>query len=494
MMKQTLLLERVMDQTRMAVIEDGELCELHIERPGTENLTGNIYLGRVENVLPGMNAAFVDIGADKNGFLAAEDAVTALNASEGRRGPVRIGDLVRPGQAIPVQVVKAQPGAKGPRLTGRITLPGRLMALTPMESGVGVSKKIADADEREWLSAAGRALAGADGFGMILRTAADGADAAAIREEYARLSEHWRDIAGRAAHGVAPRLLYDDNSLSLRAVRDRLGAQTEALWVDDAGLCQQVRALADRLAPEYTGRVRRHEGDIPLFDVYRVDAQADKALQKYVWLKSGGSLVIEETEALTVVDVNTGKNVGRRDAGETILANNLEAARELMRQLRLRDIGGIVVADFIDMAGEAQKQALLDALRACAARDANRTKVVGITALGLVELTRKKARQSLGRQLLHTCPHCGGDGAVFAHETTARRAIRELWRRRRGGDATPMLIMAAPEVCGWMKTIGAPEGGATWALPTEGLEAGEYRLSPVDPAALPAGCKLLKRG
>lgn len=273
-----------------------------------------------------------------------------------------------------------------------------------------------------------------------------------------------------------------------------LTEDVEAVWSDDDLCYDRMKVLAESMAPALADRIRRHAGDVPLFDLYRVDSQADRALQRYVWLKGGGSLVIEETEALTVVDVNTGRNTGKRDSDDTILANNCEAARELMRQLRLRDIGGIVVADFIDMAGEAQKQALLDALRACAARDANRTKVVGITALGLVELTRKKARQSLGRQLLHVCPHCGGDGVVFAHETTARRAIRELWRRRRGGDATPMLLMAAPEVCGWMKTIGAPEGGATWALPTEGVEAGEYRLSPVDPAALPAGCKLLKRG
>ncbi len=492
MMKQTLLLERVMDQTRMAVVEDGALCELHIERPGSENLTGNIYLGRVENVIAGMNAAFVDIGTGKNGFLAAGAAITEHGEAGRGREPARIGDLARPGQPILVQAEKAQPGAKGPRLTCEIALPGRLMALLPFENGVGVSRKLTDAGERERLYHIGRALAGEQGFGMILRTAADGADEAALREEYARLSELWRDIRERASHNIGPRLLYNDNSLTLRAVRDRLGAQTDAIWTDDPEVYEEINGLARRLAPEYAERVRLHEGDIPLFDLYRVDAQADKALQKYVWLKSGGSLVIEETEALTVVDVNTGRNVGKRDVEQTILQNNLEAARELMRQLRLRDIGGIIVADFIDMAGDAQKQALLDALRACAALDANRTKIVGVTSLGLVEITRKKARQSLGRQLLHTCPHCGGNGVVPSHESTARRAIRELWRRRRSGDATPLLCEAAPEVCGWMRTIGAPEGGATCVLPESGLEAGEYRLSPVDPAALPPGGKLLK--
>ena len=494
MMRQTLLIERVMDQTRLAVIEDGALCELHIERPGSENLTGKIYLGRVENVLPGMNAAFVDIGTDKNGLLAAADAQTASPKGGEARQPARIGDLVRPGQSVLVQAVKAQPGAKGPRLTCAITLPGRLIALLPTEGGVGVSKKLTDAGERERLHALGRALTEAEGFGLILRTAAEGADEEALRGEYAYLAAKWRDIQTRAAHVVAPRLLYDNDSLTLRAVRERLGEQTEALWTDDPDLYEEVRNLVGRLAPRYAGRVRLHGGDIPLFDLYRVDAQADRALQKYVWLKSGGSLVIEETEALTVVDVNTGKNVGRRDVEDTILSNNLEAAQEMMRQLRLRDIGGIVVADFIDMADEKHRQALLGELRAFAARDANRTKVVGITALGLVELTRKKVRQSLGRQLTHTCAHCGGNGVAPSHEATARRAIRELWRCRRGGDATPLICQTAPEVCGWMKTIGAPEGGATYVLPASDMEAGEYRLSPVDPAALPPGGKLLKRG
>ncbi len=496
MMNQTLLIERVLDQTRLAVIEDGALCELHIERPGSENLTGNIYLGRVENVLPGMNAAFVDIGIEKKGFLAAEDAgapTADTDRGAGREAP-RIGDIARPGQPILVQAVKAQPGAKGPRLTREISLPGRLMALMPAGKHVGVSRKLADAGERERLISIGRALTEKDGFGLILRTAADGAGADAIGEEYAFLAARWREIENRAAHTVAPKLLYDDNRLAIRAVRERLGARTEALWVDDPGLCEEICGLARRLAPQYADRVRLHAGEVPLFDLYRVDAQADMALQKYVWLKSGGSLVIEETEALTVADVNTGKNVGRRDVEDTILQNNLEAARELMRQLRLRDIGGIVVADFIDMASDAHRQALLNELRACADRDMNRTKVAGITALGLVELTRKKVRQSLNRQMLHTCSHCGGNGVVFSHETTARRAIRELWRRRRGGDATPMLCQAAPEVCGWMQTIGAPEGGAAYVLPESDMEAGEYRLSPVDPAALPAGVKTLKRG
>ena len=477
-MKQTLLMERVADETRLAVIEEGALCELYCQRPDAENLSGNIYLGRVENVLPGMNAAFVDIGMEKNGFLSAGDI--RLFAQGDRElatalGRARIEKLARPGQEILVQAVKSQPGAKGPRLSCHITLPGRRMVLLAGVNYVGVSRKIGDPDERNRLRELGLALTEGTGDGLILRTAADGVSRETLQAEFDGLSRTWEDLRRRGQYISAPKLLHDDNDLVMRAVRDMLSDDVEALWVDDSDCLELLQVRASALAPEYADRIRLHEGSTPLFDLYRVDSQLDKSLQKYVWLDNGGSLVIEETEALTVVDVNTGKNTGRRDADETILKNNLEAARELMRQLRLRDIGGIIVADFIDMKREADRQALLDALRECAKRDRNRVDVVGITPLGLVELTRKKARQSLSRQLMHTCSHCGGNGVVPSHETTARRAARELWRRRRGGDTTALLLEAAPPVCGWFRKIGMPEGIAL--KPREEMEAGEYRFT-----------------
>lgn len=494
-MKRTLLMERVMDQTRLAVVEEGKLCELHIQRPGLENLTGNIYLGRVENALPGMNAAFVDIGLDKNGFLAAGDIGVDVRgdaklAEELRER--RIETLARPGQALPVQVVKAQPGAKGPRLSCHITLPGRLMVLLAGVDYVGVSRRIADPRERERLKGLGLELSSDTGSGMILRTAAQGAPREALAAEHGRLLEAYRDICQRASHAIAPRLLHDDNDLALRAVRDMLNAEVEAVWADGEACYRALSEHASALAPELSDRVRLHEGATPLFDLYRVDAQADKALERYVWLKSGGSLVIEETEALTVVDVNTGKNVGKRAPEETLFKNNCEAAEELMRQMRLRDIGGIVVVDFIDMARKAHRESLLALMRELAARDANRVAIVDITPLGLVELTRKKARQSLSRQMTHTCAHCGGNGAVPSHETTARRALRDLWRRRRGGDLAPLCVEAEPHVCSWLKKLGAPEGGEVWVAERENMEAGEYRIAPA--GAPEPGRKLLKRG
>jgi len=482
-MKQVLLMERVMDQTRLAVVEDDRLCELYIQRPNGENRSGNIYLGRVENVLPGMNAAFVDIGLEKNGFLAAGDIRLF---SQGDRalstvlGKARIEQLVRPGQQVLVQVIRSQPGAKGPRLSCHITLAGRAMVLLAGIKYVGVSRKIADANERARLREIGLSLTGDGGDGVILRTAAQGLDEADLRAEYKSLNAQWANMKRRAEYTAAPKLIHDDNDLAMQAVRDMLTEDVEVLWTDDEPCLERMRALAGDITPGLANRIKLHTGETPLFDLYRVDAQADRALERYVWLKSGASLVIDETEALTAVDVNTGKNTGRRDSDDTILAVNCEAARELMRQLRLRDIGGAIVVDFIDMRRKEDNETLLAVLRECAAGDRNRTRVVDITALGLVELTRKRVRQSLSRQLTHTCSGCDGNGAVPSHETTARRALRELWRRRRRGDGTALRLEAAPAVCGLIRKIGIPEGGALQLSPDEAMGAGEYRFTPIE--------------
>lgn len=481
-MKQVLLMERVMDQTRLAIVEDGALCELYMQSPNTENTSGNIYLGRVENVLPGMNAAFVDIGMEKNGFLAAGDIrlfAQGDKALSTMLGKTRIEKLVRPGQQLLVQVIRAQPGAKGPRLSCHITLPGRCLALLAGVKYVGVSRKIESDDERDRLCKIGLSLTGDGSDGVIVRTAARGMDAGRLRAEYAALKAQLEDMKRQAEYTAAPRLIHDDNDLALHAVRDMLTEDTEAVWADDERCFERLSVLAKAMAPDLADRIQRHRGDTPLFDLYRVDSQIDRALERYVWLDSGGSLVIDETEAMTVVDVNTGKNTGKRDADETILATNREAARELMRQLRLRDIGGTVIVDFINMRHAKDAQALMALLRECAANDHNRTRVVDITALGLVELTRKRVRQSLLKQLTHTCTDCDGNGLVPSHEATARRALRDLWRRRRAGDDTALRLEAAPAVCGWIKKIGMPEGGTAQLSPVDAMGTGEYRFTPM---------------
>ena len=473
-MKRTILLEALRGETRLAVIEDNHLCELYVERPGVDDVTGSIYLGRVENVVPGMNAAFVDIGQEKNGFMSAGDIQIPDRSLADRLNRLHIEKLARPGRELLVQVVKAQSGQKGHRLSCHITLPGRLMVLMTDVTYVGISKKITDEDERARLRDIAGALTGGSGMGVIIRTAAENAPREALEAEWDALTAQWRALRQRAGHSIAPKRIFSNTSLTLRCVRDMLDDTVEAVWADGQPLYDELIARAGK-----TDRIRLHDGPTPLFDLYRVDAQLDKALRKYVWLKSGGSLVIEQTEAMTVVDVNTGKFTGRKDLEDTVFRLNCEAAEELVRQLRLRDIGGIIIVDFIDMKVPENNEKLLEWLRTLASTDRNRLTVVGMTGLGLIELTRKKERRPLARQLLHICPACGGDGMTPSHETTARRIVHELWRRRRGGDESALTVTACPEVTGCLKTIGAP-GGVVYAEPDPAMPPGEYSISPAD--------------
>ena len=490
-MTQTILMESLRMETRMAVIEQDRLCELYVDRPSADDAAGSIYLGRVENVLPGMNAAFVDIGQEKNGYLYAGDIQVGDRALQKKLDGARIEKLVRPGQEILVQVSKAQSGQKGHRLSSHLTLPGRALVLLPDVDYVGVSRKIVDPSERERLHALARGLLRDTGMGLIVRTAAEGMSEQALSRELELLVAQWGDISKQARHAVAPKKVFSNADLVMKCVRDRLDQDVDAVWADGRALYDRLKACADAIAPQWSDKVRLYEGDMPLYDLHRVDAQLDRALKKYVWLKSGGSLVIEETEAMTVIDVNTGKFTGKSDVEETLFRLNCEAAEEIARQLRLRDIGGIVVVDFIDMADRRNNERLLDRLNACVRADRNRTAVVGMTGLGLVELTRKKERKSLSKQLLHTCSDCGGDGVVPSHETTARRVVRDIARRRRMGEANPVLVRAIEPVVKWLRTIGVPDGGSVYACKAD-MKSGEYDISPADEANLPQPCKRLK--
>ena len=492
-MQQTLLMERVCGRTRLAVIEEGKLCEMHVEEPGGEdNLTGSVYLGRVENVLPGMNAAFIDIGLEKNAFLAAADVAQADGTLPRPPQAAPIEKRLRPGQEALVRISKAATGEKGHRVTTQITLPGRAMVLLSEGECVNISRKIEDDQERARLSSIMRAKVSGTGLGVIVRTAAEGENAEALGAEFDQLRALWGDISRLAAHARAPKLICNDQSLALRAVRDRLREHTEALWTDDPALYEELRGLAETFAPKLIGKIRLHDTSTPLFDIYRVDEQLDRGLCRQVRLKSGGTLVIDETEALTVIDVNTGKYTGRRDPEETVFSNNCEAAEEIMRLLRLREIGGIVVVDFIDMKDAGHKQALLQMLRELARRDSSSVNVVGITALGLVEMTRHKARQPLNRQFGHACPVCGGSGWTPTPEISARRIQREIWRRRRGGDQSPLLVEASAAAAGALEKLGAPEGGVVYLRAAGGLRGGDHRISPVDEGHMSADTTLLK--
>ena len=437
-MKRVLALERAVGEARLAVLEDGKLCEIYHERGGSAGLTGNIYAGRVQNVLPGMNAAFVDIGMKKNGFLSADDFD---------------GEL-KPGQMVVAQVTKEPGGSKGPRLSGKLSLPGRYVVLLPGIRYAGVSKKISEGAERDRLFAIAKELSESCGHGIIVRTMGEGADAEALRADCERVAADWSRIDAEARHSASPRLIRADGELALKVVREMLDDDVERVRTDDAELYARLRIHAEALTPEYLDRVELVDTETPLFDLMRIDHQLEQALARRVNLKSGGNLVIDETEAMTVIDVNSAKFTGKQSLRETLLKLNCEAADEIARQIRLRDVGGIVIVDFIDMDSEADREALIEHLREALKRDPNRANVLGMTALGLVEMTRRKERQPLSAQLTHACTACRGTGRAWSHESLAYRAARELWRRRRGGDDTAYRVVTGEKVAGWLKTIG----------------------------------------
>lgn len=459
-MRREIIIERVLDTVRLAVMEDRKLCEYYFERGNSKKLSGNIYAGRVENVLPGMNAAFVDIGTGKNAFLHAGDIHFDIRGMDELKTSLesrRIEKMVRPGQMIVAQVVKEPGGSKGPRISGSITLPGRLSVLLPTEKYAGVSKKINDEAERERLHGVAEKLSEQYGVGIIIRTVGEGAEETQIRSDFERLIAVWQGVETAAVHSSKPVLIQQDGDICLRAIRDMMDESVDCVRTDDLKCYEALCKYAQMLTPEYAYRIEYTDGETPLFDIYRVDHQLEKAMDRHVWLKSGGSLVIDETEAMTVIDVNTGKFVGRDSLEDTIFNINLEAAREIARQLRLRDIGGIIIIDFIDMLDENRRQTLVEEFRAMLKSDKNRTNVLGMTALGLVEMTRKKLRQPLSKLLMHDCTHCLASGREWTYETVAFRAIREIWRRARIDQSTLYVIETGEKVAGWIKTLGLPE-------------------------------------
>ena len=479
-MTREMLLERVQGQVRLAVMEDRSLCEIYYERGNSAKLAGNIYAGRVQNILPGMNAAFVDIGMSKNAFLYAGDICFDIRGQQALQKQLegrRIERMLRPGQMIVVQVVKEPGGSKGPRVSGSITLPGRYSVMIPGISYAGVSRKIEDVQQRDRLYEIAREISDACGAGIIVRTAAEAADAAQIRADYEALRRQWSRIEAEGMHAGKPMLIQSDGSLSMRAMRDMVDDNVSSVRTDDRALYDELRANAELFAPEFLDRISLEKCEAPLFDVHRVDHQLEEAFKRHVWLKSGGTLVIDQTEAMTVIDVNTGKFTGKKSLQDTIFALNCEAADEIARQLRLRDIGGIVIIDFIDMDAQEQREQLIEHLKGALKSDRNHTNVLGMTALGLVEMTRKKVRQPLAKLLMHDCSACNASGHEWSHESVAYRAVREIWKRRRGGDTTAYRIVTGEKTAGWIKTIGLPEGGYT-EFSAEGAD-GDFEIVPI---------------
>ena len=469
-------------ETRVAVREDAALVELLIERTAERSIVGNLYKGRISRVLPGMQAAFVDIGLDRDAFLYVDDVAEALEEEGLEPGELPstlpIQDVLREGQEIVVQVTRELGSTKGPRATSYVTLPGRYLVLLPHSSHIGVSRRITDAAERERLRSLLAEVAPAGG--VIVRTAGEGHDRSDFLADFAVMESMWRHIQRRTEEVRAPCLLHSDLDLVMRAARDLVGPQLTEFWVDDTDAYQRVVEFLDRVQPELTRRVKLYRRQLDLFEAFGIDAEIELALQPKVWLRSGGSLVINQTEALVAIDVNTGRYVGSDDLEDTVFRINLEACREVSRQLRLRNLGGIVVVDFIDMEEEAHREELLEEFRKVLARDRARVLVSPVGPFGLVQLTRKRTERSLERALTRPCPTCDGLGRVKSPETVCLEIRRSLLRESATREASEFTVRAHPDV---VKALGGELRGVLTELKERfGLTVRLIESPELDPA------------
>jgi ribonuclease E len=400
------------ERTQIGVLEGPTLVEHYVTRKSGRSMVGNIYQGRVQNVLPGMEAAFVDIGRGRNAVLYAGEVNYNEEDLDGEAP--RIEKVLKPGQPVLVQVTKDPIGAKGARLTAQVSLAGRYLVLQPEDNTFGISRRLPEAERARLRDILKEVRP--KGLGLIVRTAAEGASADDLRADLARLQARWEAVERKAKKASAPAAIYSEPELVVRVIRDIFSPDFVELVVDGDELYARVEEYLTEVAPDLLPKLHKHQGKLPVFEHYRVVEQIHKALERKVWLPSGGSIVIDRTEAMTVIDVNTGKFVGKANLEETVVANNLEAADEIVRQLRLRDIGGIIIIDFIDMLFERNQQAVVDRLRAALARDKTKSQVMEVSSLGLVQMTRKRVSGGLLDSFSETCPTCDGRGVVITHE------------------------------------------------------------------------------
>jgi ribonuclease G len=442
-------------ETRAAILESGVLQELHIERTSRRGLVSNLYKGRVSRVLPGMQAAFVEIGLGRTAFLHAADIAhssatdTLVNSAPASLPQVEdIRRLVNCGDDILVQVIKDPIGTKGARLTTFVALPSRYLVYMPRGMGVGVSARIEEESERTRLKSMLTELTGADpaGGGYIVRTAAQGATAENLREDMSYLAKLWEHVRTRAAQVPAGSVVHEDLPLMLRVLRDELARGVTRVLVDSSREHERMHEFAATFMPQGAPVIELYSGSRPIFDLSGIEEEIAKALDRKVPLKSGGHLVIDQTEAMTTIDVNTGAYVGHRNLEETIFRTNLEAAVSIARQLRLRNLGGIIIIDFIDMRDEPHRRAVLSALERALAGDRAQTHIVSLSPLGLVEMTRKRTRESLEHLLCKPCPSCEGRGFVRTPETVCNEIFREIVRQSRQFASRELLILAHQDV------------------------------------------------
>jgi ribonuclease G len=454
MASQDILINWAPQETRVAVVENGAVQELHIERTLERGLVGNIYLGKVSRVLPGMQSAFVDIGLDRAAFLHVAD----LHAAGGgpRRAddapPVPIERQVFEGQTLTVQVIKDPIGTKGARLSTQISIAGRMLVFLPQDQHIGISQKIGSAETREQLRQRLTALAtraadgGGTGGGFILRTNAEDASDRELADDIAYLRRTWATVRERAQTQPPGTLLHQDLSLGERVLRDLTTDATQSIRIDSKMQFDALQAFGRTYMPAAGAKLEHYKGERPIFDLFGIEEDVARALARRVELKSGGYLIIDQTEALTTIDVNTGGFVGARNFDDTIFKTNLEAAGAIARQLRLRNLGGIIIVDFIDMTREEHQQAVLAELRKQLARDRVKTTVSGFTQLGLVEMTRKRTRESLAHMLCQPCPTCEGRGQVKTARSVCYDILREILREARQFDPKEFRVVASPAV------------------------------------------------
>ncbi|KXG43066.1 ribonuclease E/G [Tepidibacillus infernus] len=436
--------------SRAAILEDERLVEFYVQKLDDEQLAGNIYLGKVVNVLPGMQAAFVDIGLDRNAFLYVDDAVPSKKQEErGKKVLPTIKEVLQVGQEVLVQVKKESFGNKGPRVTSHISIPGRYLVYIPDGDYIGVSRKIESEEERNRLKTIGESLKQAND-GMIIRTVAEGASEEQLKRDFQFLRMIWTKVLEQSWKSHSPMLLYKDLDLVPRLVRDLLSEDVVQFMIDDGFQYRKIREMIQYSAPELTERLYLYTEKESVFDAFHITAEIEKAMKRKVWLKSGGYLIIDRTEALTSIDVNTGKYIGHTNLEETVLKTNMEAAVEIARQLRLRDIGGIIIIDFIDMVQEEHREKTLHILQEEMKKDRTKSNILGYTQLGLVEMTRKKVRQNLESTLLRTCPMCDGIGKVISEEEMSRKIEKELVTYQDYTTIQSLLVEAHPYVTSYL--------------------------------------------
>jgi ribonuclease G len=467
-MSREIVINATPHESRIAVLDEGQVVELWVERTRQRTLVGNIYKGRVTKVLPGMQSAFVDLGLDRDAFLYISDVLEEFEDYENgssedltldevpQRAETSISDLLREGQEIVVQVSKDTIAGKGARITSHITLPGRFLVYMPTVNHIGVSRRIESEEERSRLKQLLERIRPTGPGGFIARTAGEDRNEEEFRADLKYLTELWEQIRKKAEKASAPTAIHHDLDLVLRTIRDVLSPESKSVWVDSVEQYQRIVEFLDQIQPNLVSRVRLYRREEPIFDEFGIESEIAKALKSKVWLKSGGYIVINQTEALVAIDVNTGKYVGKKNLEETVFRTNMEAAKEIVRQIRLRDLGGIIVLDFIDMEDLTNRAALFEALESEIKKDRSKTKILQISEFGLIEMTRKRVRQSLERSLTQPCPYCAGSGRIKSNVTISLEIWRELMKLRDLREGQDVIVRVNPVVYGTLQAGGDP--------------------------------------